>query len=88
MSGPTARARLDGSVHGVVVHTQTCRVIALQLEGDRNAGCQAVRVGVVLADLEVGQRGLALPAVGQDPELLVEQALSHSCFRAHMTLSM
>ena len=74
MSGPTARARFDGSVHGVVVQTST-PLAGLELEPDREGRVLALAVGVVEAGLEVRQRRLALPAVGEHPHALVEQAL-------------
>jgi hypothetical protein len=78
MSGPTASARFDGSVHGVVVHTssrdeQPRAVVQLEPDGDDLVLALAGRV--VEARLEGGQRGLALVAVGQDLVALVDQAL-------------
>ncbi len=46
-----------------------------EVEAHRHRRVGAVAVGIVLAGLEVRQRRLALPAVGQDAEALVEQAL-------------
>ena len=78
MSGPTARARLAGSVHGVVVQA-SIRAPASgpssELEADGQRRVLAVAVDVVHPRLGVAERRLAAPAVGQHPEPLVDQAL-------------
>src|SRR3954449_8331845 len=96
MSGPTATARFDGNVHGVVVQTSRRRpssssnhtvtagswrsrdqaaIRVLELDPHGDGGLLAVAVRVVHPRLEVRQRRLALPAVGEDAVALVEQAL-------------
>ena len=80
MSGPTARARFAGSVHGVVVHASTHLAGRLagvvdELEPDRERRVLAVEVHVVHPRLGVAQRRLAPPAVGQHLESLVHEAL-------------
>ncbi len=47
----------------------------LEVETHRHGRVGAVPVGVVLAGLEVRQRRLALPAVGQHPEAFVQEPL-------------
>ncbi len=74
MSGPTASARLDGSVHGVVVHAST-RSPRLELEPHGQRRVLAVAVDVVHPRLGVAERCLAAPAVGEHPEALVDQTL-------------
>ena len=63
---PQRSGDLGGAGAGVVG-------VEREQHGDRRV--LAGPVGVVLAGLEVRQRGLALPAVGEDPLALVEQAL-------------
>ncbi len=75
MSGPTARARFDGRVHGVVVQTRISLGRSSSSEQHRDRRVLPVAVGVVLPGLEVGKRRLALPAVGEHLVALVEQAL-------------
>ena len=92
--GADGEGEVGGQRPGVVVHTtapSTIRgcVARVELEGHRHRRVLAVAVGVVLAGLEVRQRGLALPAVRQDPVALVERAPSpRAACSAHMTLSM
>ena len=87
MSGPTARARLDGKRprRGRPRHAPAAartarpaprrRVVGVEGEHDGDGRVLAGPVGVVLAGLEVRQRRLALPAVGEDPLALVEEPL-------------
>ena len=80
MSGPTARARLAGSVHGVVVQASSTSPVGApasssELEADRERRVLAVEVDVVHPRLGVAERGLAPPAVRQHLEPLVHQAL-------------
>ena len=80
MSGPTARARFAGSVHGVVVQASTtspvaCTIVVDELEADRQRRVLAVEIDVVHPRLGVAQRRLAPPAVGQHLEALVDEAL-------------
>ena len=73
MSGSTATARLLGSVHGVVVQISATRRSPAQPDRDRRV--LPLPVDVVHPGLGVGQRRLAVPAVGQHAEALVDQAL-------------
>ena len=81
MSSPTITARLDGSVHGVVVQTRTLTPLkrarpVVDVVADGDGRVLAVLVDVVVhPQLVVGQRRLVVPAVGQDAEALVDQAL-------------
>ena len=83
-SGPTASARFEGRVHGVVVQASTPSgprrqlgpvVHRFEVEAHRDGRVGAVPVGVVLAGLEVREGRLALPAVGQHPEAFVGEPL-------------
>ncbi len=68
-------SRLLGSVHGVVVQTSAnSPVEQAQSDGDRRVLTHLVDV-VVHPQLVVGQRRLVVPAVGQDAETLIDQAL-------------
>jgi hypothetical protein len=63
-------------------------VAGLEAERHGDGRVLAVRVGVVHADLEVGQRRLGAPAVRQAPGSLVDQALVPQLLNAQMTDSM
>ena len=82
MSGPTASARFDGRVHGVVVQTPatgprigSARLVGGQPEPHRQRRVLPVPVDVVHPGLGVRQRRLAAPAVREHPEALVDQTL-------------
>jgi len=79
MSGPTASARFEGSVQGVVVHAQSsvgCSAVGSSIwkaHGER--GILALAIRVVEARLEVRERRLRGPRVGQHALGLVDETL-------------
>ena len=75
MSGPTAAATLEISVHGVVVQTSRSAVAAVRRQREAHVDRRVDDVAVALGHLVGRERGAAAGAVGRDPVALVEQAL-------------
>ena len=87
MSGPTATARFDGSVHGVVVHTQSCSPVSsrnatVSAGSWRSRYTSSIRVSVF--DSGVSQRQQY--ASTRNPSYT--RPLSNKVLNAQTTLSM
>ncbi len=87
MSGPTATARLEGSVHGVVVHTHSCspvssRSATVRAGSWRSRYTSSIRVSV----LDSGVSHRQQYASTRKPSYT--RPLSYRVLKAHMTLSM
>ena len=87
MSGPTATARFDGSVHGVVVHTHSCSPVSsrnatVSAGSWRSRYTSSIRVSV----LDSGVSHRQQYASTRKPSYT--KPLSYKDLKAHMTLSM